>query len=84
MMTVTYLCGMLAFKQWVCLEHEGFARRKAMSWWMTYAGTTVPETVQDALHRQVEIRKPVTITVLEEQAKRGNKTFDRVISEEFV
>lgn len=40
------------FKEWICLEHEGFARQKAVQWWQKNAleGTPTPTTVSDALN----------------------------------
>lgn len=35
--------------EWVCVEHEGYARRKAMFWWSARSRSPVPETVEDAL-----------------------------------
>lgn len=29
----TYYCGLRVFHAWVCLWHEGFARKKALDWW---------------------------------------------------
>jgi len=37
--------------EWVCLEHEGFARRKAEKWWHDVVGTRAPDTVDEALDR---------------------------------
>jgi DNA repair protein RadD len=30
---VSYYCGLRMFEEWICLEHEGFARKKARDWW---------------------------------------------------
>jgi len=30
---VEYRCGMLVFREWICLEHGGFAEDKARTWW---------------------------------------------------
>ncbi len=35
---VDFVCGMLTISEWVCLEHEGFARQKATRWWSTFKG----------------------------------------------
>lgn len=37
--------------EWVCLEHEGFARRKAEDWWRSQVGTPCPATVDEAMER---------------------------------
>ena len=35
--------------EWVCIEHEGFARVKACLWWQARSIAEVPGTVDDAL-----------------------------------
>ncbi len=36
-------------REWVCIEHEGFARQKAVGWWITRSKQDVPDTVRDAI-----------------------------------
>lgn len=47
---VTYRCGVRTFREWVCLDHDGYARRKAEEWWASRfpSDLSVP-TVKDAL-----------------------------------
>lgn len=78
-MRVDFYCGMLPFSEWVCFQHRGFPRRKAISWWMTYAGTNCPETVEEALERISEIVTPAKIIVVED-IKTG---YDRVVGQVF-
>lgn len=40
---VSYFCGLRMFKEFVCLEHEGFARRKAERWWLDRAPALAPD-----------------------------------------
>jgi hypothetical protein len=35
---VTYECGLTQHSEWVCFEHTGFPRDKALSWWRRRAG----------------------------------------------
>ena len=37
------------FSEWVCFEHEGFARSKAESWWRKRSRNETPETVWEAV-----------------------------------
>jgi DNA repair protein RadD len=37
-------------REWVCLEHGGFARSKAEQWWARNVGTPPPATVDDAIY----------------------------------
>jgi DNA repair protein RadD len=55
---VTYLVGRTVVSEWVCFEHSGFARQKAVQWWQTWAGTPPPDTVGDALARVGELTAP--------------------------
>lgn len=40
---------------WVCLEHEGWARTKARTWWLDRAGTSPPDSIQEAIERLDEL-----------------------------
>ncbi len=64
---VDYLCGMRAFSEFVCLDHSGFALRKAQRWWLEHStarGSPVPSSVLAALERKGELRTPVQIDVV--------------------
>jgi DNA repair protein RadD len=52
--------------EWVCFEHEGFARRKAIAWWAARCAADVPETVDDALRFASVIAVPKSITAVRE------------------
>lgn len=64
---VTYQCGLRRFKQPICLEHEGFARKKARDWWRKATGVDdgelIPETLGDAIDRWRECQTPKHIRV---------------------
>lgn len=66
-MRVTYLCGYKReVSEWICFEHEGFARRKAEQWWRKMGGQEpVPETVDLALVRMSinELKNAISVTV---------------------
>ena len=77
-MRVDYRIGMSAQKsEWVCFEHDGFARAKAASWWSDRSREAVPATAQEAvdLCRAGAVAEPVTITV---RSIVGEK-FDRIM-----
>lgn len=64
---VDFMCGMRVISTWVCIEHEGFAGRKAGRWWFEYGGSApIPDTVTDAIARQGEIRMPQAIEVVDD------------------
>lgn len=60
---VTYFCGMKTFQEWVCLEHEGFAGKKARDWWRMRHTGEAPETTELALLHVRELRVPKRIRV---------------------
>ena len=63
-MRVTYYAGLNRIgREWVCFEHEGFARRKAADWWRKRADEPVPATVTEALERQHEIALPEKLRI---------------------
>lgn len=61
---VTYQCGLRRISEWVCLEHGGFARTRALEWWLRRAPVDVPpRTVEEALERAYALPTPASITV---------------------
>lgn len=62
---VTYQCGLRRVSEYVCLEHGGYARGKALAWWIERSDRRdVPRTVEEALGRcWTELRVPVSIEV---------------------
>lgn len=60
---VSYMCGLQRFSEWICLEHEGYARRKAEEWWMRRGDAPAPATVTEALQRTWELARPTEIRV---------------------
>lgn len=61
---VDYRCGLLLHREWVCIEHGGYARQKAVAWWQKRAPEVpVPMTVEDALAHAERLRVPAEIAV---------------------
>jgi len=47
---VQYRCGMGMYREWICLQHEGFAGQKARQWWrLRFGKDKEPVTVGNAL-----------------------------------
>jgi DNA repair protein RadD len=47
---VDYKVGWHRWKsEWVCLEHDGFARQKAVAWWTKRSREPVPATAAEAV-----------------------------------
>lgn len=61
---VEYDCGMSVHRSWICFEHPGYAGDKAKAWWRRSGGPLpVPETVDEAIARQVEIAPHTAVQV---------------------
>ena len=63
-MKVTYSCGLKSYNEWVCVEHQGYARQKALEWWRKRApGFQMPRTVDDAIAQAGQLTRPTAISV---------------------
>lgn len=63
---VDYYAGMRRVaSEWVCLEHEGYPRRKAEAWWAQRCSSGAPATVDEALERTAELAEPGKIAIRE-------------------
>jgi DNA repair protein RadD len=62
---VCYFSGLHVYTEWICLQHTGFAGKKARDWWRTRTSLTTipPETVEIALKRFDELKEPKQIKV---------------------
>jgi DNA repair protein RadD len=74
---VTYSCGMRRFSEWICIEHAGMARMKAVSWWNARMHGSCPRTVEEALAVADALARPTSITVDE------TDKFPEIIKHEF-
>jgi len=57
---VTYYCGLTPFTDYLCVEHEGWAQRKARELWSKGTDVPMPPTTAEALDVASEVLKPVT------------------------
>lgn len=78
---VSYTCGLRQFSQWVCLEHEGFAGKKARDWWrirdQALEQYGVPTTIDDGLSRCDDLIPPTHLRVW------VNKKFPEILAYDF-
>jgi DNA repair protein RadD len=74
---VDYRVGLTWHREWVTLEHQGYPRTKAESWWMRRAPMPVPRTVDEALARAEEIRVASHIRV------KRNGQYDEIVAFRF-
>lgn len=48
-MKVTYYCGLRMFVDYVCIEHDGYAGKKARDWWRERTSTPLPASTVQAI-----------------------------------
>ena len=61
---VTYSCGLTTYSEWVCFEHQGYARQKAAEWWRKRApGLPVPLSIDEAIAQASRLARPSEISV---------------------
>jgi DNA repair protein RadD len=69
-MKVEYEIGWNTYvSEWICFEHEGYARKKAEGWWKVRSNEPVPSTIEEAIElcRFGAIKKTVGIIVDERE-----------------
>src|SRR5262249_13435637 len=49
--------------EWICFEHMGYARQKAIAWWQQRSTGPVPATVAEALEAADSLTTPTAILV---------------------
>ena len=61
---VNYWSGLTSHSEWVCIEHQGYPRQKAASWWANRApGVPLPTDVEEALACTAQLKCPAEIAV---------------------
>jgi DNA repair protein RadD len=61
---VTYSSGLTSYSEWICFEHQGYARQKAAEWWRKRApGLPVPLSVDEAIAQVTQLARPSDISV---------------------
>lgn len=63
MVKVTYYCGLRSFSEYVCIQHDGFAQRKARQWWRERTGAAFPESTEDALNVVADVKTATHLRV---------------------
>ena len=49
MVRVSYYCGLRTFSEFVCVQHEGWPKRKAREWWAKRTADPMPESTEKAM-----------------------------------
>jgi len=61
---VDYWSGLTHHSEWICIEHQGYPRQKAASWWANRAqGLPLPRRVDEAIACAPKLRCPSEIAV---------------------
>lgn len=75
---VEYRCGLVRHREWVCFEHRGYPRQKAVAWWLARSpDLAVPMTVAEALRHVDRLAVPSAIAV------RPSGRFSEIVSHRF-
>lgn len=78
-MRVAYRVGFNYYKnEWICFNHEGYARQKAEQWWKRRSKLPVPETTEQAvqLAHQDALSEALEITV----EKKAGEKYERIVA----
>lgn len=62
-MKVTYYCGLHMYMEFVCIEYEGFALRKAKMWWRERTDMEMLTTVEETLNAAELLLTPTHLKV---------------------
>ncbi|RUM45132.1 MAG: DNA helicase [Desulfocapsa sp.] len=79
---VEYCSSLETYSEWICIEHQGFARAKAEKWWLDRGDDFVPTTIDEALERFGDLICPEEILVSKPKkfweilAMRGSRILD--------
>jgi DNA repair protein RadD len=60
---VTYFVNGIMFREYICLEHQGMAKKVAREWWRKRSIVEPPNTIDEALKLTGDLRKPRFISV---------------------
>jgi len=74
---VDYHCGLVRHSEWICFEHAGYARQKAVDWWQRRSAMPVPDTVDQALNATDTLATPNAIFV------RPSGRFTEIVNHRF-
>lgn len=67
-------------REWVCIEHEGYARKKAEQWWARRSGDLCPTSLETALELAEQLEQPTAIATTPDPA---NPKYTRIVDYRF-
>ena len=64
--------------EWICFEHSGFARQKAVAWWQRRSPDPVPDTIERAveLAQNGAVAPTLSITVRSVSGEQHERIID--------
>lgn len=79
-MRVEYRSGLTVYREWVCFDHKGYPKDKAVKWWaQRMAGPGIlPKSTEEAIKESSKLIKPVEIRV------QNNGKYTEIVSFRFV
>ena len=80
-MRVEYRCGFNQWvREWVCFEHQGYARQKAEQWWRKRSHEPTPDTVAEAVEwARAGALAPTKMVTVE---KKPGDNWERIVAYE--
>jgi len=84
---VNYRSGVgVYFNEWICIEHEGFAKTKAVNWWAKHSEEPVPETTPEAVEicERGGVIKPSQILIKKTPGSQWAEVIDHNLLEPLV
>lgn len=80
-MRVDYKVGYYDYKsEWVCFEHSGFARQKAIAWWKRRSPDPVPDTAERAVELAQEGALAPTLSISVRSV--AGEPYERIVDHE--
>ena len=61
-MRVTYHCGLKNIREWICVEHKGYAKVRA-DHWLTFRGGSAVDTAEEAVAQMPNLKRTSKILV---------------------
>ena len=78
-MRIDYHIGSLyPVSQWVCIEHSGYAHKKAEEWWHARCSSLMPETALEAveLAERGLLASPLQVTIESTEGEKYPQILD--------
>ena len=72
----SYYCGLRIFNNYICLDHEGYARKRARDYWRAAALEEPPESIQVAMTKLDTLRSPTHVRVWLNKKSKYDQVLD--------